>query len=261
MGFQRQIGSDMVVTADYYYKDIKHITTIRSTNLAFEARMPGFANELDPGTGNFRIESYGPWGSGTYNGFTLGFQKRMTHNFTVQASYTFAHAYDDVLNSTLASEIQNGEGVNILPIAGLSDSYVGKVPAVTDANTGQTNASGPFINSEGNFVPKAGTFYNGAKIDYGPSDLTLNQTFLIHTIVQLPWKIELAGIFGHRAVSITVLLLLTEEPTSTEMVCSTAKAFTIRDWGIPFTHGILRRRRLSSIWICAFRNVSTLESV
>ncbi len=195
VGFQRQIGSDMVVTADYYYKDINHITTIRSTNLAFEARMPGFANELDPGTGNFRIESYGPWGSGTYNGFTLGFQKRMTHNFTVQASYTFAHAYDDVLNSTLASEIQNGEGVNFLPIAGLSDSYVGKVPAVTDANTGQTNASGPFINSEGNFVPKAGTFYNGAKIDYGPSDLTLNQTFLIHTIVQLPWKIELAGIF------------------------------------------------------------------
>jgi Carboxypeptidase regulatory-like domain/TonB dependent receptor/TonB-dependent Receptor Plug Domain len=195
VGVQRQIGSDMVVTADYYHKNIEDITTVRATNLAFEARMPGHANELVPGTGPKRIESFGPWGSGDYNGFTIGFQKRMTHNFTVQASYTFAHANDDVLNSTLASEIQNGEGVNFLAINGLSDSFVGKVPLVTDANTGQTNANGPFINSQGNPVPKAGTFYNGAKVDQGPSDLALNQTFLIHSIIQLPWKFELAGIF------------------------------------------------------------------
>jgi Carboxypeptidase regulatory-like domain/TonB-dependent Receptor Plug Domain/TonB dependent receptor len=195
VGVQRQLSSDMVVTFDYFHKNIDDITTVRATNLAFEARMPNLGNELVPGTGPKRIESYGPWGSGTYDGFTIGFQKRMTHNFTVQASYTYAHAMDDVLNSTLASEIQSGEGINFLAISGLSDSFVGKVPLVTDANTGQTNANGPFINSIGNPVPKAGTFYNGAKIDYGPSDLALNHTFLVHTIYQFPWKFELAGIF------------------------------------------------------------------
>jgi outer membrane receptor protein involved in Fe transport len=195
VGVQREIASDTIVTADYYHKNINDITTVRATNLEFEARMPGFANELVPGTGPKRIESYGPWGSGTYDGFTIGLQKRFSHRYTVQASYTYANANDDVLNSTLASEIQNGEGVNFLAINGLSDSYVGVVPLVTDSNTGQTNATAPFINSEGNPVPKAGTHYNGAKIDEGASDLALNQTFLINSIVQLPWKIELAGIF------------------------------------------------------------------
>ena len=195
VGVQRQLSSDSVLTFDYYHKDIQDITTVRATNLAFEARMPGFANELVPGTGAKRIESYGPWGAGTYDGFTIGFQKRMTHRFTVQASYTYAHANDDVLNSTLGSEIQTGEGVNFLAISGLSDSFVGKVPTVTDANTGQSNASSAFINSNGNFVPKAGTFFNGAKVDQGPSDLALNHTFLINSIIQLPWKFELAGIF------------------------------------------------------------------
>ncbi len=194
-GIQRELASDMVVTFDYYHKDIRHITTVRATNLAFEARMDGFANELVPGTGPKRIERFGPWGEGTYDGFTIGFQKRMSRHFTVQANYTFAHAIDDVLNSTLASEIQTGEGVNFLAISGLSDSFVGRVPSVTDPDTGQTNAGGAFLNSIGNYVPKAGTFYNGAKVDKGPSDLSVNHTFLIHSIAQLPWKFELSAIF------------------------------------------------------------------
>ena len=195
VGVQRQLGSDMVVTADYYHKDIADITTVRATNLAFDARLDGFSDDLVPGTGPKRIESFGPWGAGTYDGFTIGFQKRMTHRLNLQVSYTYAHATDDVLNSTLTSEIQTGEGVNFLAIAGLSDSFVGKVPTVTDPDTGQTNASSAFVDSIGNFVPKAGTFYNGAKVDRGPSDLTLNHTFLANAIVQLPWKFELAGIF------------------------------------------------------------------
>jgi Carboxypeptidase regulatory-like domain/TonB-dependent Receptor Plug Domain/TonB dependent receptor len=194
-GVQRQVGSDMVFTFDYYHKNIEDILTVRATNLAFEARMPGHSNELVPGTGPKKIESYGPWGKGTYDGFTIGFQKRMSDHFTLQANYTFAHAIDNVINSTLASEIQTGLGVNFLAISGLTDSYVGNVPLVTDANSGQTNANGAFVNTNGNPVPKAGTFYNGANLDKGPSDLALNHTFLAHTIVQLPWKIELAGIF------------------------------------------------------------------
>lgn len=194
VGLQQGIGTDMVFTFDYYHKDIKDILTVRATNLAFEARMPDHGNELVPGTGPKRIESFGPWGEGTYDGFTIGFQKRMSHRFTMQANYTFTHAIDNVLNSTLTSEIQNGEGVNFLAIAGLSDSFVGRVPTVTDDVTGQSNADGPFINSLGNPVPKAGTFYNGANIDKGPSDLSLNHTFLLHGIVQLPWKFEVSGI-------------------------------------------------------------------
>jgi len=119
----------------------------------------------------------------------------MSHHFTIQANYTYAHDIDDVINSTLVSEIQTGQGVNFLANAGLTDSFVGKVPLVTDANTGQTNANGAFINSIGNPVPKAGTFYNGAKIDKGPSDLALNHTFLLHGIYQLPWQFEFSGIF------------------------------------------------------------------
>src|SRR5215472_445726 len=137
-GLQQGVGNDKVFTFDYYHKDIVDILTVRATNLAFEARMPGHGNELVPGTGPKRIESYGPWGAGTFDGFTIGFQKRMSHSFTLQANYTFTHAVDNVLNSTLASEIQSGEGVNFLAIAGLSDSFVGIVPSVTDAISGQT---------------------------------------------------------------------------------------------------------------------------
>src|SRR2546427_8664607 len=85
----------MVFTFDYYHKDIKDVLTVRATNLAFEARMPGHGNELVPGTGSTRIESFGPWGEGTYDGFTIGFQKRMSHNFTLQANYTFTHGIDE----------------------------------------------------------------------------------------------------------------------------------------------------------------------
>jgi len=67
-------------------------------------------------------------GSRNYDGFTIGFQKRMSKRLTVQANYTFAHAIDDVLNSTLASEIQTGEGVNFLAISGHSDSSLASRP-------------------------------------------------------------------------------------------------------------------------------------
>src|SRR5258708_33722628 len=140
----------MVFALDSYHEEVEHLVLVRATNLAFEARMPGHANELVPGTGPKKIESYGPWGKGTYDGFTIGFQKRMSHRFTLQANYTFTHAIDNVINSTLASEIQTAEGVNFLPISGLTGSVVGSVPLVTDANTGQTNANCAFINSNTN---------------------------------------------------------------------------------------------------------------
>ena len=70
------------------------------------------------------------------------------------------------------------------------------VPVVTDTTTGQTNAHGAFIDaSNGNPVPQAGKFYNGANVDYGPSDLSVPQNLTIHGIVQLPHKFEISDIF------------------------------------------------------------------
>jgi hypothetical protein len=125
----------------------------------------------------------------------------MSHHFTLQANYTYAHAIDNVISSTLTSEIQTGQGVNFLALAGLSDSFVGKVPTVTDPGNSasgcpsRSNADAAFIACNGAPVPKAGTFYNGANIDKGPSDLALNHTFLMHGIYQLPWNFEVSSIF------------------------------------------------------------------
>jgi hypothetical protein len=66
--------------------------------------------------------------------------------------------------------------------------------------TGQTNTDHSFTACNGAFVPKAGTFYDGAKIDSGPSDLALRHTFELHGLVELPWKIEFSSLFARRAV-------------------------------------------------------------
>jgi hypothetical protein len=72
-------------------------------------------------------------------------------------------------------------------------------PVVSDPGgpgcAGGTNASGPFFACNGNYVPKAGVFYNGANLDSGPSDFALRHTFELHGIVELPWKIQLSSLF------------------------------------------------------------------
>jgi hypothetical protein len=84
---------------------------------------------------------------------------------------------------------------------GPTDSYVGYVPLVTDPISGKNNQNGPFItgdgvpNDGGNFVPKAGTFWNGPSLDTGPSELALTHTFLTQGIWRLPWKFQFTGIF------------------------------------------------------------------
>ena len=66
---------------------------------------------------------------------------------------------------------------------------------MTDSVTGQTNQNGGFIASNGNPVPPAGIFYNGANLDKGPSSLAVNHAFLAHGIVDLPWKFNFSSIF------------------------------------------------------------------
>jgi outer membrane receptor protein involved in Fe transport len=195
VGFQRELASDMVLEVDYYHKNINHILGVRDTNLAFEARIPTHTGETVP-AGSPLVFGYGPWLHGTYDALTFGVRKRMSRRFTLDANYTWTHEIDNALNSSFISDVQTaGSGAGFTDLNGPTDSFVGMTTVVTDPVSGQTNANGPFLASNGNPVPKAGIFYNGPNLDKGPSDLALNHTFLMHGLVQLPWKFDFSSIF------------------------------------------------------------------
>jgi hypothetical protein len=200
-GVEHRFGDNAVVTLDYYHRDIYSILGIKNANLAFEARMPGHTGELVPGTGKTLTQSYGPWYAGTYDSGVVSIKKRMSRHFTLQANYQFTHATDDDANPDFSSDQQTGSGLSFATVDnGPLDSYVGVVPVVTDSNTGQSNASGAFVNSLGNPVPKAGTYYNGpAALESGPSDLALTHTFLVYGLVDLPWKFTFTDIFREQS--------------------------------------------------------------
>jgi hypothetical protein len=201
---QRQLSRDSSLEVDYYHKDIRNILGERLTNIAFAARLPGNDEELQPGTGSSEILGYGPWFQGTYDAVTIGFQKRMSKRFTLEGNYTWTHAIDNVLNSNFVSNLQTSPA-GVLDGGGFveTDSFLGVPPVVTEPTStlpngqpcGGSNATGPFTACNGNPVPQAGKFYNGANVDKGPSDLSLKHTFLLHGIVELPWKVNVAGIF------------------------------------------------------------------
>lgn len=194
-GAQREITANNIIEGDYYHRDIRNILGVRTTNLAFEARLPGHAGELQPGTGSRPILAYGPWYQGQYDSISIGFRRRMSKRFSTDAFYTWTNAVDDALNSDLISEVQTGLGAGTLAAYGPTDSFIGVPPVVTDPFTGQSNAKGPFIASNGNPVPQAGKFYYGPDLDRGPSDLALNHVFSADAMVQLPWKFQISSIF------------------------------------------------------------------
>ena len=194
MELQHELSATALIQLDYYHKSIDNILGVRDTNLAFEARIPGHTRETTP-AGSPITFGYGPWFHGTYNAVSLGFSKRMSKFFALDANYTWTHEIDNDLNSNLVSDLQTGLGAAFADSTGPTDSFVGMTTLVTDPVTGQNNANGPFTASNGNPVPKAGIFYNGANLDKGPSDLGLNHTFLLDGLVQLPWKMDSSGIF------------------------------------------------------------------
>ena len=194
VGLQHQLSSSMALQFDYYHKSIDHILGVRDTNLAFEARIPGHLGETVP-RGSPLTFGYGPWFHGTYDAVGLGFTKRMSKSLTLNANYTWTHESDNAVNSNFVSDLQTNFGAGLASAEGPTDSFVGMTTLVTDPVTGQTNANGPFTASNGNPVPKAGIFYNGPNLDKGPSDLALNQTFLLYSLVRLPWKMDFSGIF------------------------------------------------------------------
>ena len=198
LGVQRQVGNDWVFSIDYYHKDIQNILGVRETNLPFAARID------NSGGGLTQVNGFGPWYAGTYNAGVLSFQKRMSRRFTLGGSYAYVSENDDALNFNLGTGAlgDSSEGFSGFP----TDSFRGVPPVVTDPgtvdpNTGavtcpsKTNATAPFFACNGNYVPKAGVFYNGARLDNGPSDLALRHTFEAHGLVQLPWKFQFSSLF------------------------------------------------------------------
>jgi Carboxypeptidase regulatory-like domain/TonB dependent receptor/TonB-dependent Receptor Plug Domain len=199
LGVQRQITTDLMVAIDYFHKDINNILGVRQTNLAFASRIAN--NSTVP-----FVNGYGPWYRGTYDGGILSFQKRLSHRFTVGGSYAYVSENDDALNSNLGtSAVGGGNGYP-------TDSFIGVPPVVTDPGGGTckggTNATVGFFACNGNYVPKAGVYYNGATLDKGPSDFALRNTFEAHGVVQLPWNIQISSIFraqsGFRYTAVAV---------------------------------------------------------
>jgi carboxypeptidase family protein/TonB-dependent receptor-like protein len=186
LGVQRQFGNDWVVSADYYHKDINNILGVRQTNLAFAARIAN--NSI----ANF-VNGFGPWYGGTYNGGIFSFEKRISKRYSLGGSYAYVSENDDALSSNLGTGAVGGG--NGFP----TDSFRGIVPVATDPGNStcpsKTNATGSFFACNGNFVPKAGSFYNGATLDNGPSDFALRHTFEFHGLVELLWKIQFSSIF------------------------------------------------------------------
>ena len=166
-GLQRELTTNLVAYVDLFHKNMRNVLGVRITNLAFEARLPGHTGETVPGTGDQLINSYGPWFNGQYDAAIVGFRNRMSRRFTLEASYTYAHAVDNLLNSNFISDVQTGLGVRLTAFGGPSDSFVGVPPVVTDPISGQTKASASFIASNGNPVPQAGKFYYGPKPGLG----------------------------------------------------------------------------------------------
>jgi len=194
-GVQRQMTKELALFADYFHKDMRNILGVRLTNLAFEARLPGLTGETIPGAGNQPINTYGPWFSGNYNALIIGVRKQATGKFMFDASYAFANAQDNLLSSSLVSSVQTGLGVRLTAFNSTTDSFVGIPTVVTDPVSGQTNAHGPFIASNGNPVPQAGKYYYGPNLDRGPSDLTYTHTFSANGIWELPKQFQISAIF------------------------------------------------------------------
>jgi hypothetical protein len=195
-GIQQQLTGTLAVSADYYHLTISNMLGVRDTNLAFEARIDDNTLAFQPGTGSLLTAGFGPWYDGFYDGLTIQVSKRMSRRVQFEASYTYSKEWDNMLNSNLTSDFQTAFGAAYTANFSPTDSYVGMVPVVTEPNTGQTNAHGAFIDSyNGNPVPQAGKFYNGANLDYGPSDLSVPHMFSANATVRLPWGFEASPIF------------------------------------------------------------------
>ncbi|HEX3251543.1 MAG TPA: TonB-dependent receptor [Pyrinomonadaceae bacterium] len=176
IGVQQEI-KNVVIEADYYHRHMNNLLGLRETNISFASRAAS-RQFLPPFTAG-PIRTFGPWYEGSYDGFVISFTRRFARRFTLSGNYAFADETDNQL------------GIDSLP----SDSFVGIAPVVTESGTGRTNANGSFVRANGRFVAQANTFVNGPDLDKGPSDLSVDHTFQVNGLVELPWQLQISGIF------------------------------------------------------------------
>ncbi len=179
IGVQRELGKSIVVTADFYHRNMNNMLGVREVNIAFQSRSG--ARQFLPPFAAGPIRTFGPWYEGTYDALVLSFTKRFSKRFTLSSNYTFADQTDNQL------------GINSAP----TDNFVGIAPVVSSVESGvlRTNANGPYTRANGRFVAAAGSFVNGPDLDKGPSDLSVDHTFQLNGLLELPWQIQLSGIF------------------------------------------------------------------
>jgi hypothetical protein len=179
IGVQQEIGKELVVTADYYHRNMHNLLGERESNISFTSRT-GARTFLPPFTAG-AINTFGPFYKGNYDGLILAFNKRMSRRFILQGNYAYARETDNQL------------GINSLP----SDSFIGIAPTVSSVENGvlMTNANGPYTRTNGRLVQQANTFVYGPDRDKGPSDLSLTHTFQVNGLLELPYQIQLSGIF------------------------------------------------------------------
>jgi len=176
IGVQREI-KNVVIEADFYHRNMNNLLGVRESNISFASRAAS-RQFLPPFTAG-PIQTFGPWYEGTYNAFVISFTRRFARRFMLSGNYAFADETDNQL------------GINTLP----SDSFLGVAPIVTESGTGRTNEHTSFVRANGRFVAKAGTFVNGPDLDKGPSDLSVDHSFQLNGLVELPWQFQISGIF------------------------------------------------------------------
>jgi len=176
IGVQQEI-KNVVIEADYYHRSMNNLLGLREANISFASRAAS-RQFLPPFTAG-PIRTFGPWYEGTYDGFVISFTRRFARRFTLSGNYAFANETDNQL------------AIDSLP----SDSFVGIAPVVTETGTGRTNANGSFVRANGRFVAQANTFVNGPDLDKGPSDLSVDHTFQVNGLLELPWQFQVSGIF------------------------------------------------------------------
>jgi hypothetical protein len=179
LGVQREIGRDLVVSADYYHRTMHNLLGVRESNISFVSRS-GARTFLPPFAAG-AINTFGPWYRGKYDALIISFNKRLSHRFILNGDYAYSRETDNQL------------GINSLP----SDSFVGIAPVVSSTENGvlMSNAGGAYTRANGRFVAQANTFVNGPDLDKGPSDLSLDHTFQLNGLLDLPWQVQLSGIF------------------------------------------------------------------
>jgi hypothetical protein len=176
IGVQREI-KNVLIEVDYYHRNMNHLLGIRQTNTSFASRASN-RQFLPPFTAG-PIRTFGPWYEGTYDGLVISFTRRFARRFSLSGNYAFADQTDNQL------------GIDVLP----SDSFVGIAPIVTETGTGRTNQNSSFTRANGRFVAKAGSFVNGPDLDKGPSDLSVDHTFQLNGLLELPWQFQVSGLF------------------------------------------------------------------